>query len=47
MEDFMGGLIPLFGIVMIILIVVGPVWIRAYFRAREQTQLHGDAACRL
>jgi uncharacterized protein DUF6249 len=40
-EPFDSGLlIPIFGIFMIIAIVIGPVWIRSYFRARERAQLH-------
>ena len=38
--DFFGAMVPIFGIFMIIAIVVGPVWINAYFRARERQQLH-------
>jgi hypothetical protein len=33
-------LVPIFGIFMIIAVVIGPVWITAYFRARERQQLH-------
>jgi len=33
-------LVPIFGIFMIIAVVIGPVWISAYFRARERAQLH-------
>ncbi|HUZ13750.1 MAG TPA: hypothetical protein VMU93_12990 [Caulobacteraceae bacterium] len=33
-------IIPLFGIIMIICIVIGPIWISAYFRAKERAQLH-------
>ena len=40
MEDFMGALIPLSFIAMIVLVVVGPVWINAFFRARERQQMH-------
>jgi|SRR5580658_1987428 hypothetical protein len=40
-EPFDSGLlIPIFGIFMIIAIVIGPIWIRSYFRARERAQLH-------
>lgn len=37
---FLGELIPLFGIAMIISIVVGPIWIRSYFVAKERAQMH-------
>jgi hypothetical protein len=33
-------IIPLFGIFMIIAVVIGPVWITQYFKARERAQLH-------
>jgi hypothetical protein len=33
-------LIPIFGIFMIIAVVVGPIWIRSYYRERERAQLH-------
>ncbi|MGH6957269.1 MAG: DUF6249 domain-containing protein [Caulobacteraceae bacterium] len=36
----MAQLVPLCGIVMIIAIVVGPVWISAHYKARERAQLH-------
>ena len=39
-EAFLGELIPLFGIAMIISIVVGPIWIRSYYVARERAQMH-------
>lgn len=32
--------IPIFGIFMIIAIVIGPVWIRSYYRSKEREQLH-------
>lgn len=32
-------LIPLFGIVMIIAIVIGPIWIRSYFTARDRAAM--------
>jgi hypothetical protein len=39
--DFIGPeMIPIFGILMIIAIVIGPIWINAYFRSRERAQLH-------
>jgi len=36
----MVDLVPIFGIFMIIALVVGPVWITSYFRAKERQQLH-------
>ena len=33
-------LVPLFGILMIIAVVIGPVWVRSYFRSKEREQLH-------
>jgi len=38
--DFFADVVPVFGIFMIIAVVIGPVWITAYFRARERAQLH-------
>jgi hypothetical protein len=38
--DFFAAIVPIFGIFMIIAVVIGPVWITAYFRARERQQLH-------
>jgi hypothetical protein len=38
--EFFGGLVPIFGIFMIISLAVGPVWINAYFRSKERQQLH-------
>jgi hypothetical protein len=32
--------VPIFGIFMIIAIVIGPVWIRSYYRSKEREQLH-------
>jgi len=40
MEFFLSQMIPLFGIFMIIAVVIGPIWINAYFKARERAQLH-------
>jgi hypothetical protein len=40
MEGFFAELVPLFGIFMIIAVVIGPIWIGHYFRARERSQLH-------
>ena len=39
-EGSVAVLIPLFGIIMIICVVIGPVWIVSYFRSRERAQLH-------
>jgi hypothetical protein len=36
----LGLLIPLSGVFMIIAIVIGPVWIINYFKARDRAQLH-------
>jgi hypothetical protein len=33
-------LIPIFGIFMVVALVIGPMWIRSYFNARERAQLH-------
>jgi hypothetical protein len=38
--EFFGGMVPIFGILMIISLAVGPVWINAYFRSKERQQLH-------
>ena len=35
-----GLMIPIFGIFMIIAIVIGPIWIRSYYREKERAQLH-------
>jgi hypothetical protein len=40
MDSLMAGLVPIFGIFMIIAICIGPVWINAYFRSKEREQLH-------
>jgi hypothetical protein len=39
-ENAIQELVPIFGIFMIIAVVLGPVWIRSYFSARERAQLH-------
>jgi hypothetical protein len=39
-ESILSLMIPIFGIFMIIAIVIGPIWIRSYYRAREREQLH-------
>jgi len=36
----LGLLVPLSGIFMIIAVVIGPVWIINYFKARDRAQLH-------
>jgi hypothetical protein len=38
--EIIGELIPIFGILMIIAVVVGPIWIRSYFSARDRAQIH-------
>ena len=40
MEGIIGALIPMGVFVMIIAIVVGPIWIRSYYSARDRAQLH-------
>jgi hypothetical protein len=40
MYDDPGVIIPIFGIIMIIAVVIGPIWIRSHYRARERAQLH-------
>ncbi|HEY1751032.1 MAG TPA: DUF6249 domain-containing protein [Caulobacteraceae bacterium] len=35
-----GIIIPVFGIFMIIAVVIGPIWIRSYYKSRERAQLH-------
>lgn len=35
-----GILIPIFGIFMIIAVVIGPIWITSYFKARDRAELH-------
>ncbi len=39
-ETIAAELVPIFGIFMIIAVVVGPIWIRSYFVARERAQIH-------
>jgi|SRR5215472_437477 len=39
-ETNAGLMVPVFGIFMIIAIVIGPVWIRSYYRSKEREQLH-------
>lgn len=40
MMDDPGLIVPVFGIVMIIAVVIGPIWIRSHYSARERAQLH-------
>lgn len=40
MAETFVSMIPIFGIFMIIAVVVGPIWITAYFRSKERQQLH-------
>jgi hypothetical protein len=40
MQDLIDSVVPVTAILMIIAVVIGPVWISAYFRARERAQLH-------
>lgn len=39
-EGVMALSVPIFGIFMIIAVVIGPVWIRSYYRSKEREQLH-------
>lgn len=39
-ESVLSLMIPIFGILMIISIVIGPIWIRSYYREKERAQLH-------
>jgi hypothetical protein len=39
-DNFIDQIVPILGILMIIAIVIGPLWIRSYFAARERSQLH-------
>ena len=39
-EGLMALSVPIFGIFMIIAVVIGPVWIRSYYRSKEREQLH-------
>jgi hypothetical protein len=39
-DAFVAQLGPIFGIFMIIAIVIGPMWIRSYFNARDRAQMH-------
>ena len=40
MEGILSLLIPFAGMAMIIALVVGPIWIRSYYKERERAQLH-------
>ena len=40
MLEIIGLLVPLSGIFMIIAIVLGPIWIINYFKARDRAELH-------
>lgn len=33
-------IVPVFGIFMIIAVVIGPIWITAFFRSKERAELH-------
>jgi hypothetical protein len=37
---FAAQLIPIFGIFMIIAVVVGPIWIRSHYAARDRHEMH-------
>jgi hypothetical protein len=39
-ESVIDQIVPILGILMIIAIVIGPLWIRSYFAARERAQVH-------
>jgi hypothetical protein len=39
-EGILSLMIPFAGMFMIIAVVIGPIWIRSYYRAREREQLH-------
>jgi len=32
--------VPVFGILMIIAVVIGPIWVRSHYRSKEREQLH-------
>jgi hypothetical protein len=40
MEGILSLLIPFAGIFMIIAVVIGPIWIRSYYKEKERAQLH-------
>jgi hypothetical protein len=39
-ESILSLMIPIFFILMIVVIVIGPIWIRSYYQSRERAQLH-------
>jgi len=39
-EAIIADMVPIFGIVMIIAIVVGPIWIRSHYAARDRAEMH-------
>ena len=39
-EGVMALSVPIFGFFMIIAVVIGPIWIRSYYRSKEREQLH-------
>lgn len=39
-EALVAQLVPIFGIIMIIAIVVGPLWIRSHYAARDRAEMH-------
>lgn len=40
MDSFINQLVPLAGILMVLAVVVGPIWIGSYFKNRERQRLH-------
>lgn len=38
--NILGELVPIMGILMIIAIVIGPMWIRSYYAERDRAQMH-------
>jgi hypothetical protein len=40
LDTFIDQIVPILGILMIIAIVIGPLWIRSYFAARERAAMH-------
>lgn len=39
-EGILTELIPIFGIFMIVAVVIGPIWIKNYFAAKDRANLH-------
>ena len=39
-EHIVDEMVPIFGILMIIAVVIGPIWIKNYFAARDRAQMH-------